>query len=79
MFSDLPTGPQARMLRRMRGAVLTAVGTDRVLYLLDGHEVSTRLVAGLLKRRLIVAVDGTTEYTLTARGRRWAARTEPAK
>lgn len=73
-----PTGPQSRILRRLlAGGKLTGVrtGVHRVLTLLDGHEVNRPVVAGLLARDLIAerpTDDTTSEYHLTAAGRRWA-------
>lgn len=79
VFRSTPTGPQARLLRRMAGgSVLTAVrtGPRRVLCMVDGHEASVHHLVGLLARSLTSprAVDATTsEYTLTDAGRGWAA------
>lgn len=79
VFRTAPTGPQSRLLRRMAGgSVLTAIttGRDRVLCLVDGHEADSRVLAGLLARGLVVeraVTDTTSEYTLTEKGRAWAA------
>jgi hypothetical protein len=72
-----PSGPMCRVLRRLLSGPLAAVRLDRrkVLCLLGGCEVDTRIVAGLLARGLIAerfAGDASSEYTLTPAGRGWA-------
>jgi hypothetical protein len=82
VFRMAPTGPGAKLLRRMIAGTLHAVrnpdptGGKRVLFMLGGHEVAGGTVAGLLARDLIeelAAGDGQSVYALTDSGKRWAA------
>lgn len=87
VYAAAPTGPQWRLLRRMTAEPIraVAVGPARVLCVLGGHEVSLRLVAGLLARDLVEErpVGGecgqaASEYHLTAEGMKWATK-EPTE
>lgn len=73
-----PTGPQVRLLRKIAaGAKLTATRTitKQLLCLIDGQEVASGTVAGLLTRGLIeeqATGDESSVYELTPEGRKWA-------